>query len=103
MHLLHSLAMFERRSVESRADVFDVQVTIHDRDAWSEAATAAVMLAGYLDDAVTDADLDEALQHFQLLSSAEVVSNDQWRQTIDEVISTAMADLEEQGAFAESQ
>lgn len=97
MEILTALEMFERRPLESREDVLDVSVSIHGGDAWSEAATAAVMLAGFLDDALTDADLDEGCAHFQSLHSAGIISTDQWRETIDEVISAKLADLEEQG------
>lgn len=97
MHLLTALAMFERCPVESRADVLDVDVTIHGLDAWSEAAVSSIMLAGCLDDALTWDDLKDGCAQFQLLNSAGIVSIEQWRETIDEVISTKMADLEEQG------
>lgn len=99
MHLLHALERFTRRPVEARADALDCDVKLFGADAWPEAATAAVMLAGYLDDALTDADLDEALAHLQTLHSAGVVDDDQWKATIDEVISARISDLEEQGAF----
>ena len=103
MHLLQALDRFYQRPVESRADVLDIEATLYGRDCWPEFATACVLLSGYLgDEALTDAELDEALAHFQTLHSAGVVSDDDWRQAANEVITAKIADLEEQGVFADA-
>jgi hypothetical protein len=41
-------------------------------DAWPACATAACRLAGGLEDAQTDADLDELLEHYEALTSMGV-------------------------------
>lgn len=84
--------------VESRADVFDVEVTLHGEDFWPEAAVAAVSLAGYLGDAKTDADLDEGLAHFQTCHSAEILETDAWFREIAEVVQEVCREIETRGA-----
>lgn len=61
------------------------------RDYWSAFATAAVALSGQLDDAETIYDLHDAIEHFQSLLGAEVVTLQQWgseaervRQSVDD-------------------
>jgi hypothetical protein len=49
-----------------------------------------VQLAGCLDDAITDADLDEGLEHFQYLLSDGIVTQDQWHAEMLEVIDAVM-------------
>ena len=84
------------RPIESRADVFDVEVSLHGEDYWPEAATAAVSLAGCLDDAKTDADLDEGLRHFQTLHSIEIpaVEDKAWFLEIAAVVEEVCREIE---------
>jgi hypothetical protein len=49
------------------------RATIDGEDCWPALATAAVSIAGYLDDATTNAELDEGLAHFQTLCSAGIL------------------------------
>lgn len=49
-------------------------------------ATAEVSLSGMLDDAESDADLDEAAEHFRTLLNAGVFTLEQWSQEAHEVI-----------------
>lgn len=86
------------RPVESREDVFDIEVTLPDGDdLWPEAAVAAVSLAGWLEDAETDADLDEGLVHFQMCHSAEVLGTETWFREIAEVIEGVCREIEAHG------
>jgi hypothetical protein len=49
-----------------------------DEFEWSPRATAAVLLAGALDDARTLEDLHDGIRHFQTLLNAEIVSYADW-------------------------
>ena len=72
-------------------------------DCWPAAATAAVMLAGCLEDACTDADLDEALDHFGYLVRDGIVDAPAWKERTAEVIDAVLAwGWERERAAAES-
>ncbi|MGE0537254.1 MAG: hypothetical protein AB7O68_19940 [Pirellulales bacterium] len=49
-----------------------------DEFEWSPRATAAVILAGALDDARSLDDLHDGIRHFESLLSAEVVTYQKW-------------------------
>lgn len=100
MTTLEAFLMLRSRPIESRADVFDIEVSLHGEDYWPEAATAAVSLAGFLDDAKTDGDLDEALRHFQMIHSAEIpaVETEAWFREIAEVIEAVCREIESRDA-----
>jgi len=51
-------------------------------DVWPAAMTAAVVLAGdgWLDQCTSDAGLDEAVKHFNMLIGGDVVTDEQWEQ-----------------------
>lgn len=96
MTVYEAFLKLQARPVESRADVFDVEVTLRGEDYWPEAAVAAVSLAGYLEDAKDDSDLDEALRHFQMLHSAEIpaVEDEAWFREIAEVVEGVCREIE---------
>jgi predicted protein tyrosine phosphatase len=61
-------------------------------DAWPAAATAAVALAGYLDDAQSDQDLDDGLEHFQTLCRiGGIIDAESWQRETGNVIAQLMA------------
>ena len=94
MTAYQALLRLGSRPVESRADVFDVEVSFRGEDYWPEAAVAAVSLAGYLEDAKTDADLDEGLAHFQTCHSAEILETEAWFREIAIVVKEVCREIE---------
>lgn len=60
-------------------------------------ATAEVSLSGMLDDAETDADLDEAAEHFRSLLGAGVFTLEQWTDEAHEVIQRVIEWGDEEG------
>src|SRR5581483_6107984 len=53
--------------------------------------TAAAILSGMLDDCRTQADLEEAVQHFATLLSGEVFTLDDWIREAEDVIHLILA------------
>ena len=80
------LEALERFGTRDDREPFDAEIRLHGVDAWPEAMVAAVNLAGYLDDAHTDDDLTEGVQHFKALWSAEIVSRQQWTRETEAVM-----------------
>jgi hypothetical protein len=66
-------------------------------DCWPGAAVACAVLSGWLHDASTRAELDEAIRHGATLLEMDVVSVDDWREETGRVIAEAMADIERRG------
>lgn len=95
MEMLRAVEMLSARAPHQR-EAFDVDARLYGADCWAEVATAAAMLSGMLDDATTDAELDEALAYFQTLHSCGVLSTEQLRETTNEVIAVLLAECEEQ-------
>ncbi len=60
-------------------------------DYWPAYATAAAMLAGCLEDAVSDDDLDEGVNHFLYLFKEGIVTPDAWKEAVGEVIEAVLA------------
>jgi hypothetical protein len=92
MDVLHAHELFARREDRSALDVVDgvfIQAPDgSDVDCWPAGATAAVMLAGMLDDAKTEKDLDEGLAHFDYLYRDGIVSRDEWTWLIASIVHT---------------
>lgn len=80
------LEALERFGTRGDREVFDVEIWLHGIDAWPEAMVAAVNLAGFLDDAKTDDDLTEGVEHFKSLWSSEIVSDEQWTRETEAVM-----------------
>lgn len=77
MTTLEAHAAFAARDAWTGRDAFPHDVTLDGgTDAWPAAATAACVLAGGLDGAQTDSDLDELLQHFDSLVSMGIKTDD---------------------------
>lgn len=74
---MNALETLERFGTRGTREVFDLEIGLRGVDAWPEAMVAAVNLAGYLDDAQTDDDLNESVEHFKSLWSAETFSHEQ--------------------------
>lgn len=72
------LEALERLAARSNRETFDVTIFLRGCDVWPEAMVAAVSLAGFLDDAQTDEDLNDGIKHFHSLWSSEIVSPDEW-------------------------
>ena len=79
--------------------ILDADATVGDCDCWPSVATAAVELAGRLEDAKTDADLDAGVLHFFTLLSIDVVDESRWRDVAFEIL----ADLEAWGMEVDRQ
>ena len=60
-------------------------------------ATAGVRLSGMMEDAETDADLDEAADHCRTLLNAGVVTFEQWTDEADQVMRDFVAWGDEMG------
>jgi hypothetical protein len=91
MHLLTAHELFcQRTSRDALPGDCLLNVNGNQVDAWPAAAVAACDLAGCLEDAQTDADLDDGLAHFQTLLSAEIVTGEQWREEIGRVVAALM-------------
>jgi hypothetical protein len=80
------LEALERFGTRSDREPFDCEIRLHGIDVWAEAMVAAVNLAGYLDDAKTDEDLNDGVLHFKSLWSAEIVSHKQWTRETEAVM-----------------
>jgi hypothetical protein len=87
MDVLTAHELFAQRTDRSALDC-DVELNcpLGPSDAWPAGATAAVQLAGCLDNAATDADLDEGLEHFQYLFNDSIVTQEQWDDATYQVI-----------------
>ena len=81
----------ERFTNRSDRSALPADFTIDGADVWPAAATAAVELAGYLEDATDDADLDAGLEHFESLFSMEIITEETWTQTAFEILRDLMA------------
>jgi hypothetical protein len=89
MDSLTAHALFCQRTDRS---ALPADCTIEGMDAWPAAATAAVAMAGYLDDAQSDQDLDDGLEHFQTLCRiGGIIDADTWRHETGCVIAQLMA------------
>ena len=97
MHVLTALDSFYRRRDRT---ILPADIEVDGTPAWPEAATAAAMLSGQLDDAVTDDDLDDAVRHFISLFEIGVLSQEQWDSAIQEVLCELLAWGNEQEAAA---
>jgi|GEM_PF-4454282 len=91
MDILTAHEMLAKRQDRSALDC-DVSLNcpLGPCDAWPAAATAAVALSGCLEDAATDADLDEGLAHFQYLWTDGIVTQEQWDAEMIAVIDAVM-------------
>lgn len=87
MDRLTAHARFDRREDRS---ALPADIEVNGLDAWPSGAVAAVELAGHLDDATTDADLDAGLEHFSTLLSMGVMDDDQWKAVAFEILDDLM-------------
>ena len=87
MDVLEAHEIFARRTDRS-ALPFKVELDLPygKADCWPAAGVAAVELAGRLEDAQNDVDLNEALAHFNYLFEDKIVSEEEWDQETNRVV-----------------
>lgn len=91
MTILEAHAAFAQRDPFTGRDAFPHDVTLEGgMDAWPACATAACVLAGGLEGAEDDDDLDELLGHFESLVNMGVTSDEKLEQETCRVLGELM-------------
>ena len=91
MYVQQAHALFARRRDRTQ---FPVRISLDGDDAWALVATAAAALSGQLDDCLTNADLDAALDSFLGLYYRGEISRDDLEVEIGHIM-LALAEGEE--------
>ncbi len=93
MDILTAHGKFALRQDRSNFDYYsEIECDDGPCDIWPAMATAAVMVAGALDVAETDADLDEAIGQYVLLVREGIIdSHEPFAEALTQVIDAVMA------------